>query len=138
MPRGIWMEFERRKRVLLHTNIAPLVDVVFMLLLFFMVTSRIMVASSIEVTLPESATSSTAPTEEIILLVTEKKEIYVGDRRVLLDNIRSELHRELELFPDRPVTIKADKTIPLSLLVEVIDEIRAAGASTFTIATERT
>ena len=131
------MEFERRKRVLLHTNIAPLVDIVFMLLLFFMVTSRIMVSSSIEVKLPESATSDAAATEEIILLVTEKEDIFIEDRKVLIHDIRGELRRELTKFPNRPVTIQADKTIPLSLLVKVIDEVRFAGTSTFTIATER-
>ncbi len=132
------MEFERRKRVLLHTNIAPLVDVVFILLLFFMVTSRIMVSSSIEVALPSSATSDAATAEEIILLVTEKGELYLGDRNVSMQEIGRELRREIGKFPDRPVTIKADKTIPLSLLVKIIDEVRLAGASTFTIATERT
>ncbi|MBW2557514.1 MAG: biopolymer transporter ExbD [Deltaproteobacteria bacterium] len=132
------MEFERRKRVLLHTNIAPLVDVVFILLLFFMVTSRIMVSSSIEVALPTSATSDAATIEEIILLVTEKGGLYIGDRKVLMEEICNKLRRELMRFPDCPVTIKADETIPLSLLVKVIDEVRRAGASTFTIATERT
>ncbi|MBN2538574.1 MAG: biopolymer transporter ExbD [Deltaproteobacteria bacterium] len=132
------MEFERRKRVLLHTNIAPLVDVVFLLLLFFMVTSRIMVSSSIEVALPTSATSDAASSEEIILLVTEKGELYLGNRNVSMQEIGRELRREIRRFPARPVTIKADKTIPLSLLVKVIDEVRLAGASTFTIATERT
>jgi len=132
------MEFERRKRVLLHTNIAPLVDVVFILLLFFMVTSRIMVSSSIEVALPTSVTSDAATIEEIILQVTEKGEFYIGDRKVLLEEICNELRRELMRFHDSPVTIKADKKIPLSLLVKVIDEVRRAGASTFTIATERT
>ena len=131
------MEFERRKRVFLHTNIAPLVDIVFMLLLFFMVTSRIMVSSSIEVKLPESATSDAAATEEIILLVTEKEDIFIEDRKVLIHDIRSELRRELTKFPNRPVTIQADKTIPSILLVKVIDEVRFAGTSTFTIATER-
>ena len=131
------MEFERRKRVVLHTNIAPLVDVVFILLLFFMVTSRIMVSSSIEVTLPTSATSEAATTEEIILIVTEKGELYLGDRRVPMKDIVRELRSEIVRFPDCPVTIKADKTIPLSLLVKIIDEVRLAGATTFTIATER-
>jgi len=132
------MEFERRKRVFLHTNIAPLVDVVFLLLLFFMVTSRIMVSSSIEVALPASATSDAAATEEIILLVTERGDLYVGNRKVPLHDIADELRRRLLRHPDRPVTIKADKSIPLSLLIRVIDEVRFAGASTFTIATERT
>ncbi len=131
------MEFERRKRTFLHTNIAPLIDVVFILLLFFMVTSRIMITSSIEVSLPSSVTSDTEVTEEIVLLVTEAGDIYVRDKKVSMEEICNELHGELMKFPSHPVTIKADKTIPLSLLVRVIDEVRLAGASTFTIATER-
>jgi len=132
------MEFERRKRVLLRTNIAPLVDVVFLLLLFFMVTSRIMVSPSIEVTLPESETADTTTTEAIVILVTAEGGLYIGDKQISMHEVESVLRRELTRIPDCPVTIRADEKISLNLLVKVIDEVKLAGATTFTIATERT
>jgi len=131
------IEIRRKKRSSLHTNIAPLVDVVFLLLLFFMVTSRIVAEPAITIHLPKSKTAVSDDNKEIMLCVTEKEELYLGETRISLKDIRSLLPMEFARTGRKMVTIKADNTIVLGLLVKIIDEVKLSDAESFSIVTER-
>jgi biopolymer transport protein ExbD len=130
------MEFER-KRYHVHLDIAPLVDVVLNLLLFFMLTSHLIEEPAIKIRLPDSKTAESM--REISQTVTIEKngEIYFMDKRVDLKNLRAAIQGGL---PDREknfLRIKADKEVDVGLLVSVIDEVRLSGIKTFSIVTER-
>ncbi len=131
------IEFRRNKRISLHTNIAPLVDVVFLLLLFFMVTSRIVAEPALTIHLPKSKTAVTDDTKEIVLSITKDEALYLGECPVALDQIRNLLQTEFSKSGRRIVKIKADSNISLGLLVKVIDEVKLAEAESFSIVTER-
>jgi len=130
------MEFRRRKRVFLRTNIAPLVDVVFLLLLFFMLTSRIAVEPAIEIKLPESKTAPVQEVEDIVISITKEETIYLGGKKIGLNEISPSVRRRLKGV-EQSVKIKADKNISLGFLVKVVDEVKLSGAPAFNIVTEK-
>jgi biopolymer transport protein ExbD len=130
------MEFER-KRYHAHLDIAPLVDVVLNLLLFFMLTSHLIEEPAIKIRLPDSTTAESMEEISRTISITKNGEIYFMDKRVDLNNLRTAIQESL---PDREkdfLRIKADKEVDVGLLVSVIDEVRLAGVKTFSIVTER-
>jgi len=131
------MEFERRRHNHTHMNIAPLVDVVFLLLLFFMLTSRLIQEPSISVKLPDSKTAETRSDAIKTLFITKNGEIYFMDKRVDLENIGI-LIKENSVNTEKDfLRIKADKDVDVGLLISVMDEVRLSGIKNFSIVTER-
>ena len=81
------MEFERRRHSHHHIEIAPLVDVVFLLLLFFMLTSHLVQEPAVRIKLPESRTSEVKPETARTIWITKAEQIYFQDRPVELDRL---------------------------------------------------
>lgn len=131
------MEFERKNHNHVHINIAPLVDVVFLLLLFFMLTSHLMQEPAIRIKLPESKTSEIK--NEIINTVFISKDggIYYQNVRVNLGDLQKAISGSLQNPEKDFLRIKADKDVNVGLLVSVIDEVRLSGVKNFSILTER-
>lgn len=130
-------EFRRRRRTFLRTNIAPLVDVVFLLLLFFMLTSRIAVEPAIEIKLPESKTAVVQDEEDIVILITKEEMIYMEGERINLSEILSTIKNRLNKECNVSVKIKADKDVSIGFLVKVVDEVKLSGVPGFSVVTER-
>ncbi len=131
------MKLRQRSRTTIHTNIAPLVDVVFLLLLFFMVTSRIVSEPAIEIKLPESKTAVTQEFSEVVVSITKEKTIYIGKKAVAIENILNTLKGAFLASETKFVKIKADQDTSLALLVKVVDEVKLSGAEGFSIVTEK-
>jgi len=131
------MEIERRKHNHTHLNIAPLVDVVFLLLLFFMLTSHLIQEPAIRVNLPESKTAETKSDIIKTLLITKNEEIYFMDKRVDLENLVVVIKENYVDTEQNVLRIKADKNVNVGLLVNVLDEVRLSGIKNFSIVTER-
>lgn len=131
------MEFERRKHYHTHLNIAPLVDVVFLLLLFFMLTSHLIQVPAIRIRLPESKTAEARDETIKTLLITRDGEIYFMDRKVDLENLQMVIHDNLKDVEKDFLRIKADRDVSVGLFVSVIDEVRLSGVKNFSIVTER-
>jgi biopolymer transport protein ExbD len=130
------MEFER-KRYHVHLDIAPLVDVVLNLLLFFMLTSHLIEEPAIKIRLPDSTTAESMREISQTLTIARDGELYFMDKRVDLKNLRAAIQSSLSDREKDFLRIKADKEVDVGLLVNVIDEVRLAGVKTFSIVTER-
>lgn len=131
------MEFERKRYNHSHLNIAPLVDVVFLLLLFFMLTSHFIQEPAIKIKLPDSTTAESMKEISRTITITKNGDLYFMDKRVDLKNLRAAIQENL---PDKEKTflrIKADREVDVGLLVSVIDEVRLSDVKTFSIVTER-
>jgi biopolymer transport protein ExbD len=130
------MEFER-KRYHSHLDMAPLIDVVFNLLLFFMLTSQLIQQPVIKIKLPLSKTAQ--PVSERVNTITITKEgfVYLLDKRIDLENL-SKLVGELVKDKEKDfLRIQADKDASVDILIKVIDEVKTAGVKNFSIVTER-
>jgi len=130
------MEFEGRRRISTHLNIAPLIDVVFLLLIFFMLSSHFVTQPGIKVTLPSAITARLHPEEDIIISIAEDNNLYLNERRVSLENLSEQLEIEIARAENKTVIIKADEKIDLGLAVKVMDIAREADAERLIISTK--
>ncbi|PIP08314.1 MAG: hypothetical protein COX51_04685 [Syntrophobacteraceae bacterium CG23_combo_of_CG06-09_8_20_14_all_50_8] len=131
------MEFERRRHNHAHMNIAPLVDVVFLLLLFFMLTSHLIQEPAIRIKLPESKTAESKNETIKTIMITKGGEIYFIDKRIDLKNLQMAIKEGLTDREKDFLRIKADKDVNVGILVSVIDEVRLSGIKNFSIVTDR-
>ncbi len=131
------IDFERRRREHQHINLTPLVDVVFLLLLFFMLTSHFVKAPAIKIALPDSKTAEPEVRDEVIITIAADGTLFIDKDPVLLTGLQYNLQEKLQKLKKPAVRIKADREAKLGLVVKVVDEIRLAGAGAFSLETEK-
>jgi biopolymer transport protein ExbD len=131
------MEIERRKRRHSHIDIAPLVDVVFLLLLFFMLTFNMAIDQAIMIRLPKSETSDIQAGSRIVVAISSEGDVFIQDRKIDITAISAVTRHQPGWSPDTPVNIRADQGVSLGLLVRVIDGVKNAGSRQFNVVTER-
>ena len=131
------IEFARRKRNHQHINLTPLVDVVFLLLLFFMLTSHFVAAPTIKIALPDSKTSEPEVKEEVVITVAKDGVLFLDKDPIMLTGLQYSLQEKLKKMKKPSVRIKADREAMLGVVVNVVDEIRLSGAGAFSIETEK-
>lgn len=121
-----------------YLDIAPLIDIVFQLLIFFLLTWNFMAQSQagIKVNLPKAVTSEAIAEESLIVSVTGENLIYLNDEVVTIKELALKL--ESASSKKRTLLIKADRKASLGRVVEVWDICRNAGISQVNIATTQT
>ena len=129
------MEIERIRRTKINLNIAPLIDVVFLLLIFFMLSSRFVVHPGIKLTLPGAASAKLQHEERVIIYITKDNGLYLNGESVSLENLPDRLKKEIREIPEKTVIIKADEKIDLGLAVRVMDIAKQAQAKGLVIST---
>ncbi len=129
------MEFEGRSRIHAHLDIAPLIDIVFLLLVFFMLTSTFLVPEALELELPESSSATASEATPIIVALDSTGQLSINGERVELAQLRKAIEPLLKQNSDSPITLKSDARTEVQQLLKVMDEIRAAGASNVALAT---
>lgn len=132
------MKFKRHVKLekgLRTIDIAPLIDVVFQLLIFFMLTSNFIFQPGIKVNLPRAITSDILSEESAVIIITAENLIYHNGRLVTIRELAAALKRIASAR--RPVLIKADRKASLGRIVEVWDICRQEGVSRVNIATNQ-
>ena len=130
------MRFKRHIELehgLRQIDIAPLIDMVFQLLIFFMLTSSYIVQQGIRVNLPRAVTSEITKQNQIQISISSENIIYLNEKVVTLQELRDFL-KNLD-NKEASVLIKADRKAVLGRVVEVWDILREAGLSHINIAT---
>ncbi len=117
-------------------DISPLIDCIFILLLFFIVTTTFVEETGVEVDKPQAASSLQLEKNSVLLAITENGEVVYGGHDVGVGGVRSVVKRMLEK-EDLPVIIQADRAVPSGLLVRVIDEAKLGGAKKVSLATRK-
>jgi biopolymer transport protein ExbD len=111
------MPFQSKHKVDSSFNMSSMTDVVFLLLIFFMLTSSFITPSGLPVSLP-SAKKSKIVMQKVTVTITEDLKYYINDRRVTRSRIEQEMKRELN-GEEAMVTLHIDKEVPTEYLVEV-------------------
>jgi biopolymer transport protein ExbD len=114
-------------------DIVPLIDVVFLLLIFFMLTSSFVTQSGIKINLPKALTSEAISEKNLIITITDNNTIYLKDKAVGLDELRPKLKQAAR--ENKSLFIKADRKASLGKIVEVWDLCRDVGLIKINIAT---
>ena len=130
------MEFEGRKKIKDTLNIAPLIDIVFLLLIFFMLSSHFVTQPGLKITLPTAVTAKLHSEEDIIVFITEDNKLILNGKEVVLDKLRAELEIKLDKAGKKTVVIKADAKVDLGLAVKVMDRAKQAKAEGLVISTK--
>lgn len=117
-------------------NISPLIDVVFILLIFFIVTAVFTKETGVEIDRPQALSSQEVDTRALVLSVSDQGRIYHEGREVGLRGVRSLVKREMRR-QDRPVVIMVDKNARVADYTDVHDEASLAGAKSISMATQR-
>jgi biopolymer transport protein ExbD len=120
------MEIIRARKTKLSMDLAPLIDVVFQLLVFFMLTS-VFVNPSMKIVLPRAGGGETDNMEHITVSISEDGRVAVNDRPSSLDSLINDLEDVLAGGPI-PVRIRGDKDMPYKYFVRAMDAARRAGA----------
>lgn len=130
------MEFEGRKRINMHLDIAPLIDIVFLLLIFFMLTANFIMQPGIKITLPAAKSSLPQEEDKIIISITKENRIFLNEEEKTLDALESALQKKLEESEEKTVILKADEKINLGLAVKVMDIAKYVGSEKLVISTK--
>lgn len=115
-------------------DISPLIDCVFILLIFFIVTTTFVEETGVEVDKPQAASSVQLEKTSILLAITDKGEIVYGGREIGIAGVQPLVKRMMQK-EEVPVIVQADQNVKSGLLVRVIDEAKLAGAAKVSIAT---
>ena len=114
----------------------PMIDCVFQLLIFFMVTTVFAVQSGLKVDLPTSSTSDAPPEKDLSIVISEKGEMDLNGTRVTMENLEEQLRQQKEIFGSKVLIIKADKKSFHGVVVDVMDAAKVVGIEQLAIATD--
>ena len=118
-------------------NISPLIDVVFILLIFFIVTTVFVEETGVDVNKPRAASAEDLEKNSILIAVTANGQVYQGGRSIGVSGVRSVVAAMLESDTTTPVIIQGDTDANHGLVVQVIDAAKLAGAKTVNLATAK-
>lgn len=117
-------------------DLTPMLDVVFIMLIFFIVTASFVKESGIEVDRPNASTATAKPRASILVAINEQGEIWINKRKVEEGQVRANIERLHAENPQGAVVIQADEEAKTKLVVTVLDAARQAGVSDVSLATE--
>lgn len=117
-------------------DISPLIDVVFILLIFFMVTTTFVKDLKLEIDRPTASSSNRAESDVIRVSIDENGDIYVDNQQIKLWALQNKVRDLLAESTEKSVLVITDESVPVSTLVGVVDECRLSGASEVAVATE--
>jgi len=129
------MEFLRPKKSSLSLDMAPLIDVVFQLLIFFMLTSSFS-HPALQLNLPKAKEHDRKQTEEIVVSIDRAGSVFINNRKSSLGALMPELKPLLERNSKKSVHLRGDEKMPYGNFVEVMDLARQAGAKQINIVHE--
>jgi biopolymer transport protein ExbD len=115
-------------------NISPLIDMVFILLIFFIVTTTFSRDTGVVLNKPKAKTAQTITREHITVAVTPEGSIHILDKQVDIDQLRLIIERLVRENPDRQALIVVDKSSPSGTVVDVIDSCNLCGVKKVNIA----
>ncbi len=120
-----------------EVNLTPMLDVVFIMLIFFIVTASFVKESGIDVNRPDAQTAEPKQKASILIAISEDGEIWIKKRRVDIRQVRPNVEKMLAENPLGTVVIQDDEESKNGLFVQVMDAARAAGAFKIAIAAEK-
>ncbi|MCH6256356.1 biopolymer transporter ExbD [Puniceicoccaceae bacterium K14] len=115
-------------------NISPLIDIVFILLIFFIVTTVFVEETGVEVKRPQAASALDLEKNSILIAITKEGRVVYGGEEIGIRGVRGVVQRLLKK-EDMPVIVQADAAASVELYTKVHDEAALAGATSISLAT---
>ena len=118
-------------------NMGPLIDMVFLLLIFFVVTTSFVKETGIDVERPTAATAEMKEKGNVLIGVTGDGRVYLDRKRIDVRSVRAHMARVLAENPESSVVIVADKQSQTGIVIQVMDQCRLAGAKNVSLAASK-
>ena len=131
-PLGNLMQEDEAEEI----NMTPMLDVVFIMLIFFIVTASFVNEAGIDVNRPEAATAVKKERANILVAISDKGEIWINKRQIDVRAVQANIERLKAENPQGSVVIQADKKATTDTLIKVMDAARAAGVFDVSIAAQ--
>ncbi len=131
------MRHRRANQEEAEINITPMLDVVFIMLIFFIVTTSFVKEAGFDVTRPHAVTSTPKPKASIMIAISESGDVYMQKRKINLRAVRSYVEQAHAENPEGSVVIIADKMSDIGVMVDVMDQIKLAGVESISVAAQQ-
>ena len=125
-----------RKKTRIVINITSLIDVIFLLLIFFLVTSTFSEQPSLKIDLPRATSSGSGHKEDLVLAVSRNGNLYLDQRQVTRSELPGLLAAAARNQSDSSLVLRADREVTYGLIVELMDISRLAGLEKIVALTE--
>lgn len=129
------MKFREMRRVQAQPDLIPMIDIIFLLLLFFILSSSFVLQQGINVSLPRTVTVERPVRKDVILVVSRDRRVFLNNREVPLQALWGLLIEEMKSQREGVLVIRADRAVSHGFVVRVMDIARQAGALRIAIAT---
>ena len=132
------MNLRTDRQMMTAFNAISLTDIIFLLLIFFLLSSTFIVQPGIKVELPKTTSMDISAEKSIVVTITADGSLYLNDRRVSRANLGVQIQQKIHSAVGKPIiVIRGDRRITLEQAVEVMDLAKKAGAERFDIATKQ-
>jgi len=116
-------------------NLTSLIDVLFILIIFFTVSSTFLEQPGIELNLPEAESSEGHTVQKIVIYVDKNKNVFLNDEIVSVNNLINELQNLASFQKDKSITIKADSEVTHGMIIGIMDILRKQGIYKIVVST---
>ncbi len=131
------MRIRPKKQEVDNVDVSPLIDMVFILLIFFMVTTTFVKDMKLDINRPSAASASKSDSKVVRVYIDNTAQVYIDNQPVQLWAIQSKLRDLLRTSSDKSVLVITDDTIPVETLIDVVDECRMSGAKDVAVSTSK-
>ena len=128
---------KKKARYQIQSPLTSLIDIVFMLLIYFLLTTSFMVDEGIKVKLPQAKAAAPQTQQEITVYVDRDGRVFLLNKQIPQDLLFKKLKEMIGGQEDRLVVVKADRSVLLNKVVHVMDIAKAAGAARLCLATQK-
>lgn len=127
----------KKTRYQMQMPLTSLIDIVFLLLIYFLLTTNFMVDEGIKINLPQAKASAPQTEQTITVYVDREGRSFLKDQEVSLGTLFTRLKEMIGSKKDKLVVVRADRSVILNKAVKVMDVAKAAGAGRLCLATEK-
>ncbi|RLC29764.1 MAG: biopolymer transporter ExbD [Deltaproteobacteria bacterium] len=127
----------RGQKKTIELNIAPLIDMVFILLIFFLVTTSFVKETGVDINRPSASTAVSREKAGILIGITNDNRVFMESREIDIRAVRANIERALAETPEGGVVIVADRESSTGIAIQVMDGCRMAGAENISLAASR-
>ena len=131
------MKFRRNESSVDNIDVSPLIDMVFILLIFFMVTTTFVKDMKLDLNRPSAASASMIKDKVIRIYIDQDREVYIDNQPVKVWALQSKLRELLRNTTQKNILVVTDSEIPVATLIDVVDECKMSGAEDVAVSTSK-
>jgi biopolymer transport protein ExbD len=131
------MKFRRNESSVDNIDVSPLIDMVFILLIFFMVTTTFVKDMKLDLNRPSASSASMIKDKVIRVYIDQDREVYIDNQPVKVWALQSKLRELLRNTTQKNILVVTDSEIPVATLIDVVDECKMSGAEDVAVSTSK-